>query len=519
MADGGRLDDITPSGGASGPNGAPANTPGGSAPGAEQKIPHSLESEQAVLGAILFDNEIYYRVSSFLTTEHFYDPIHALIYDSCRAQIENGRLASPVTTDAYLSASSGFHEAGGRKYLEALAASVPATTSAHDYARVVFDLAVCRGLINIGGEVAARAGRAALDDPPDAQLQDAEKSLYELAENGKYGAGFKTFSTALIEAVDVADAALKRGGGISGVASGFVDLDDLMGGLHPSDLIILAGRPSMGKTALVTNIAVNAARKRLRTLQESGDPAADGGAVVGFFSLEMSADQLAMRILSEMAEVPSNEIRRGTIDETQFDRIYHKARELDALPFHIDDTGGLSISQVAARARRLKRQQGLDLLIVDYLQLLSGSSKKGDNRVQEITEISVGLKALAKELEVPIIALSQLSRQVEARDDKRPMLSDLRESGSIEQDADAVLFVYREEYYLSRSEPKGDGEDHQKSHARWVERMEEARGIAEVIIAKQRHGPIGPVKLQFEGQFTKFSNLDQGRYDGQYNNH
>ena len=487
-------------------------------PSTERRVPYSIESEQAVLGAILFDNESFFNVSQLLKTEHFFDPVHRLVYDACNVLIEQGRLASPITVDAHLSTSDGYRESGGRKALETMAASVPSTSSALDYARVVFDLAVYRGLMDIGGEIVDRAQKAAIDDAPESQLQDAERNLYELAEKGHYGKGFKTFRTALIEAVDVADAALKRGGGLSGVSTGLDDLDNMMGGLHPSDLIILAGRPSMGKTSLATNIAVNAARKRLEAIHQGTESEDHLGAVVGFFSLEMSADQIAMRVLSEMAEVPSNEIRRGTIDQSQFDRIYHRARELDLLPFHIDDTGGLSIAQVAARARRLKRQKGLGLIVVDYLQLLSGSGRSSGNRVQEITEISVGLKSLAKELEVPVIALSQLSRQVEAREDKRPLLSDLRESGSIEQDADIVLFVYREEYYLRRSEPKGESDDeNQMSHARWLERLEAVAGIAEVIIAKQRHGPIGTVPLQFEENYTKFSNLDTGRYDSHRN--
>ena len=506
MADGARID----------PSKDETN-PGGDA--AAGRVPFSLESEQAVLGAILFDNDVFHRVSSFLKSEHFYDPIHALVFEAAATLIGDGRLASPVSIDAYLGSSDGFRESGGRKYLEELALSVPATTSAYDYARVVFELATYRGLMSVGGEIVDRARRAALDDSPEKQLQDAERSLYELAEAGHYGKGFKTFSKALFDAVDIADAALQRGGGLSGVATNLTDLDDMMGGLHPSDLIILAGRPSMGKTALATNIAVAAARNRLRLMNEDGNRK-DDGAVVAFFSLEMSADQIAMRILSEMAEVPSHEIRRGTIDEAQFQKIYDRARELERLPFFIDDTGGITIAQLAARARRLKRQHGLGLVVVDYRQRLSGSGRRSDNRVQEITEISVGLKALAKELNVPVIALSQLSRQVESREDKRPMLSDLRESGSIEQDADIVLFVYREEYYLKRSEPKGEsggghGGDDQSSmsHARWLERMEAARGVAEVIIAKQRHGPIGTVQLHFNENFTKFGTLDTGRYD------
>ncbi len=476
----------------------------------EQRIPYSLEAEQAILGAVLYDNEVYYRINTFLKLEHFYDPIHRLIYDACAILIDQGRLASPLAIDAYLSANNAYTESGGRTYLERLAASVPATASAHDYAKVVFDLATCRGLMEVGGELIERGRRAAIDDPPEQQLEDAERQLYTLAETGKYGGGFKTFRTAIATAIDIADAAIQRGGGLSGVSTGLNDMDDMMGGLHSSDLLILAGRPSMGKTALATNIALNAARA-YKEAADAGKKGADNkGAIVGFFSLEMSADQIAMRIISEVAEVPSHEIRRGTIDQHQFDKIYHAARELESLPFYIDDTGGLTIAQLAARARRLKRQNGLGLLVVDYLQLLAGSkASSAGNRVQEITEISVGLKSLAKELQVPVLALSQLSRQVEARDDKRPQLSDLRESGSIEQDADAVLFVYREEYYHDRAEPTGDSD----KHAQWIARKEEIQGIAEVIIGKQRHGPIGTVRLKFVPNFTKFSNLDHGYYD------
>ncbi|MEL6371906.1 MAG: replicative DNA helicase [Pseudomonadota bacterium] len=485
------------------------NTESPSKDGAHDPAPFSLEAEQAILGSILFDNEIYYRVSAYLKTEHFYDPVHQLIYDACGTLISQGNLASPVMIDTYLSTSKGFSEAGGRKYLERLAATVPGTTSSHDYARLVFDLSVCRGLISIGGDLIDRAKRVTLEDPPNKQLEEAEQSLYKLAETGKYGGGFVSFRTAIAEAIEVADAAVKRDGGLAGVSTGLDDLDAMMGGLHPSDLIILAGRPSMGKTSLVTNVAVNVARAYKPVRQPDGTIKADRGGIVGFFSLEMSADQLATRIISETSRVPSERIRRGDVDESEFESIYHAARELEALPLYIDDTGGLSIAQLAARARRLKRQHGLGVLIVDYLQLLSGSSKKGDNRVQEITEISVGLKALAKELSVPVIALSQLSRQVESRDDKRPQLSDLRESGSIEQDADVVLFVFREEYYLKRAEPREGTEEHMK----WLSQLEEVRGIAEIIIGKQRHGPIGKVPLQFEESLTRFSNLARDRYD------
>jgi len=485
------------------------NSSGDNSGGTEQKIPVSLDAEQAILGAILFDNEVYYRVSAYLKPEHFYDPIHHLIFDTCAILINQGRLASPKIMDAYLTSSEEFQRVGGRKYLEELAANVPATASAHDYARVVFDLSVCRGLMSIGGEMVERARAATLEEPPARQLEDAEQALYALAETGKYGGGFVTFREAILEAIDLADAAVKRDGGLAGISTGLRDLDSMLGGLHPSDLIILAARPSMGKTSLATNIAVNAAKALKMEKQPDGSLKAVEGAVVGLFSLEMAAEQLATRIISEFSEVPSNEIRRGEVDEASFERVYHAARELETLPLYIDDTGGLSIAQLSARARRLKRQHGLGLLVVDYLQLIAGSSRRGENRVQEITEISMGLKALAKELNVPVLALSQLSRQVENREDKRPQLADLRESGSIEQDADVVMFIYREEYYLTRTEPREGTEE----HAKWLADCQATRGVAEVIIGKQRHGPIGKVELRFTEKLTKFSTLDRGLYD------
>lgn len=488
-----------------------AHTPGMLDQTTDEKIPVSLDSEQAILGAILFDNEIFYRASAFLKGEHFYDPVHQLIFEACGELINSGRLASPVALDTYLASSSGYIEAGGKTYLEKLAANVPSTAGAIDYAKIIFDLSVCRGLMSIGSEMADRAKVSDLQDPPHRQLEEAEQSLYKLAETGKYGGGFKSFRSAITEAIDLANAAVKRDGGLAGVATELRDLDRMMGGLHPSDLIILAGRPSMGKTTLATNIAVNAALSYRAEKQPDGTMKQVEGARVGFFSLEMAAEQLATRILSEIAQVESVKIRRGEVDQQEFDKIYHAARELEKLPLYIDDTGGISIAQLAARARRLKRQHGLDLLVVDYLQLITGSGRRNDGRVQEITEISQGLKTLAKELNVPVIALSQLSRQVESRDDKRPQLSDLRESGSIEQDADVVLFVYREEYYLSRAEPREGTEE----HLQWQARLDEVGNTAEVIIGKQRHGPIGNVQLQFEGKFTKFSNLADDRYAGQ----
>ncbi len=473
------------------------------------RTPFNLESEQAVLGAILFDNEIYYRLSSFLKTEHFFDPVHQLIFNTCGALINHGRLASAVTVDASLAASSGYVEAGGRRYLEQLAANVPSTAGAPDYARVVFDMSVRRGLITVGSDMIERARDASLEDEPAIQLAEAEQALYKLAETGRYGGGFKSFRTAIAEAIDIADAAVKRDGGLAGVATGLRDLDHTLGGLHKSDLIIIAGRPSMGKSSLATNIAVNAARAYKSERQADGSQKTIEGAVVGLFSLEMSADQLATRIIAETSGIPSNEIRRGEVDQEQFERIYHAARSLESLPLYIDDTGGLSIVQLMARARRLKRQHGLGLLVVDYLQLLSGSgTKRNEGRVQEITEISMGLKALAKELNLPVIALAQLSRQVEQRDDKRPQLADLRESGSIEQDADVVMFIYREDYYLRRTEPRPDTPE----FAEWQAKCDAVHGVAEIIIGKQRHGPIGKVELSFEEKLTRFTNLER-RYE------
>ena len=350
---------------------------------------------------------------TFLKNEHFYDPVHALIYDACASLIKEGRLASPVTVDTYLANSSGYLDAGGRRYLEQLAANVPSTAGAIDYARIVFDHSTCRDLISIGDEMTARARTPTIEDPPSRQLESAEQALYNLAETGKYGGGFKTFRTAITDAIELASAAYNRDGGLAGISTGLRNMDRNLGGLHPSDLIILAGRPSMGKSSLATNIAVNVSQAYTPEKQADGSIKAVSGGVVGLFSLEMSAEQLATRIISDIARVPSEKIRRGDIEQDQFDRIYHASRELEKLPLFIDDTGGLSITQVAARARRLKRQHGLDLLVIDYLQLLTGSGKRNDGRVQEITEISQGLKALAKELNVPVIALSQLSRQVE----------------------------------------------------------------------------------------------------------
>jgi replicative DNA helicase len=390
------------------------------------------------------------------------------------------------------------------QYLARLAAEATTIINALDYGRTIYELALRRDLIRIGEDMVNVAFDAPVDFAPRAQIEDAERRLYELAESGRYDGGFQRFAQALTTAVDMAAKAFQRDGKLSGIATGLRDLDVKMGGLQPSDLVIIAGRPGMGKTALATNIAYNVAKAHRAEVQADGTMKSVNGGIVGFFSCEMSAEQLATRIIAERTGIPSSTIRRGGITENDFEKIRDYSIELQSLPFYVDETGGLSISQLTARARRLKRQKGLDLIVIDYIQLLSGSGKRGnDNRVQEVTEITTNLKALAKELNVPVIALSQLSRQVENRDDKRPQLSDLRESGSIEQDADVVMFVYREEYYLANKEPRAGTPEYEK----WQTEMDLAHGKAEVIIGKQRHGPTGTVELHFEANVTRFGDL------------
>jgi len=464
--------------------------------------PHNIDAEQALLGAILVNNDAYFRVSDFLEAEHFQEEVHRRIYEVATSLIKAGKVATPITLKTFL----GDQDLGGvtvPQYLARLAAEATTIINAEDYGRTIHDLAVRRRLIEIGEDMVNEAYDAPVDLSPREQIEDAERKLYELAETGRYDGGFQTFSKALTDAIDVAANAYRRDGKLSGIATGLIDLDRQMGGLQPSDLIILAGRPGMGKTSLATNIAFNVAKAYRGEKQPDGSVKTVNGGIVGFFSLEMSAEQLATRIIAEQSGIASYKIRRGDIREDEFYRVTDAAREMQTIPFYIDQTGGLSIAQLAARARRLKRQRGLDLLVVDYLQLLSGSSKRGDNRVQELTEITTGMKALAKELAVPIIALSQLSRQVESRDDKRPQLSDLRESGSIEQDADVVLFVYREEYYLKNKKPREGTEEFFK----WETEMTQVHGRAEVIIGKQRHGPTGTIELQFDAEVTRFSTL------------
>jgi len=469
--------------------------------------PHNIEVEQALLGAILVNNEAFYRVSDFLEPRHFFEQLHQKIFELAGSLVRQGKVASPVTLKTFLPADLDVAGLNASQYLARLAAEATTVINAEDYGRTIYDLAIRRDLIIIGEDMVNVAYDAPVDFAPTAQIEDAERKLYEIAETGKYDGGFQRFAQALTTAVDMAAHAYQRDGRLSGIATGLKDLDRMMGGLQKSDLVIVAGRPGMGKTALATNIAYNIARAWRGDVQADGRTATVNGGVVGFFSLEMSAEQLATRIISEQTEIPSYRIRRGEIDPVDFDRIVETAREIEALPLYIDETGGLSVAQLAARARRLKRQRGLDLLVVDYIQLLQGSSRRAaEGRVQEVTEITTSLKALAKELSVPIVALSQLSRQVENRDDKRPQLADLRESGSIEQDADVVLFVFREEYYLRNREPRAGTEDHFK----WQAEMEEVHGKAEVIIGKQRHGPTGTVSLQFKADVTRFADLAEG---------
>ena len=470
---------------------------------AYRSAPHNIEAEQALLGAILVNNDAFYRVSDFLEQKHFFEPIHQAIFDTAGSLIRMGKVATPITLKTFLPAETDIGGMTVSQYLARLASEATTIINAQDYGRTVYDLALRRDLINIGEDMVNVAFDAPVDFAPRAQIEDAERKLYELAETGRYDGGFQRFSQALTTAVDMAANAYKRDGKLSGISTGLRDLDTKMGGLQHSDLIVLAGRPGMGKTALATNIAYNIAKAYQPEVQPDGTMKAVNGGVVGFFSCEMSAEQLATRILAEQTGISSSSIRRGGITEMDFDKIRNHSIELQSLPLYVDETGGLSISQLTARARRLKRQKGLDMIVVDYIQLLQGSGKRSDNRVQEVTEITTSLKALAKELSVPIVALSQLSRQVESRDDKRPQLSDLRESGSIEQDADVVMFVYREEYYLQNKEPRPGTPEHEK----WQLDMDLAHGKAEVIIAKQRHGPTGTVDLSFEGQFTRFSDL------------
>jgi replicative DNA helicase len=474
------------------------------------RAPSNVEAEQALLGAILFDNSAYERIGDALKAHHFYEPFHARLFTAMEEHIRKGQLAEPIVLMERFRRDPAFEELGGVRYLADLVDRAPPAANAADYARLIHDLALRRELIRIGGGIATQAVADAELGARE-QIEQAEQQLFSLAESGSPSSGFVPFADAIRGAIEMAAEAYSRDGGLAGLSTGLIDLDKMLGGLHPSDLIILAARPSMGKSALATNIAFHVARNYAWEPQPDGTRKTVNGGVVAFFQLEMSAEQLATRLLAEVSGVSSDRIRKGEIDASEFGQIRDAALDIQEAPLFIDATGGISIAQIAARARRLKRTVGLDLIVVDYLQLVTTSGNKGnDNRVQEVTEVTQGLKALAKELSVPVMALAQLSRQVENREDKKPQLADLRESGSIEQDADVVMFIYREAYYKGRVEPR----EGTPEHLTWQEEMEKIRHLAEVMIGKQRHGPIGNIKLHFNENLTKFGNLArEGRFE------
>ena len=455
-----------------------------------KELPNNIEAEQAVIGSILVTNEIFDEINLILSSNNFYDPIHQKIFSAIENLIFRGMLANPITLKSYFEDEKD--ELNVPDYLVKVTKFSTSIRQAVEYSKIIYDMFVRRELIKISENTIDTAKLNDLSTTGQDIIEDSEKLLYELAEKGSSYSSLISFDKALRQTIDMASAAYKNEEGIVGVPTGLRDLDDRLGGLHKSDLIIIAGRPGMGKTALATNIAFNAAQK----LQDSGKEKAS----VAFFSLEMSSEQLSTRILAEQSKIKSNDIRRGRISDEQFDRFLETSKNISELPLYIDETPALTIAAMSNRARRIKRLHGLDLIIVDYIQLMRGSLNYKDGRVQEVSEITQGLKAIAKELSIPVVALSQLSRQVEQRDNKKPQLSDLRESGSIEQDADVVMFVYRESYYLENKEPKPATVE----HAEWQAKMNEVSNLAELIIGKQRHGPTGNVFLEFEAMFTKF---------------
>ncbi len=476
-------------------------------PTAPRAMPHTIEAEQALLGAILVNNTVFEKVGEMLKPDHFYDPVHQRIFESIATLIQRGQIADPKTLRGLFENDPALANVGGAQYLGDLAASIITVINALDYGHLIHDLYLRRQLITLGEDIVNEAFQQDLDKPAIKQIEETEHCLFELAQTGELNRGFVKLEKSLAISLRMADEAFKRDSHVTGITTGLRDLDRKLGGFQKSDLVILAGRPSMGKTALATNIAINAARAY-------ADSVGKEGGAVAFFSLEMSSEQLATRLLGDYSSVPSDKIRRGEIKQDDFTKFVEATSFLSHAPLYIDDTPGLGVASLRTRARRLKRMvPHLGLIVIDYLQLLHGSAKSADNRVQEVSEITRGLKGLAKELEVPVLALSQLSRAVESREDKHPQLADLRESGSIEQDADVVMFVYREEYYHARSEPTrraDEGEEKfNQRYQRWMERGEEVRNIAEILIAKQRHGPIGTVPLHFDGQFTRFSNLER----------
>src|SRR5919199_4900340 len=493
---------------------APFGDAGGGLLGLSQRVPPSnLQAEQALLGALLANNKAYERVSEYLAPEHFADPVHRRIFRAIQRRVEAGQLADVVTLRPEFEHSGDLEEVGGPAYLAQLLSAMVGIINAGEYGRLIYDCWLRRQLVDVGEEVVNRAFGAEAELDGKQQLEAAEQRLFDLAKDGGAEGGFVTFERALADAVLAAERAFSTPGGVSGLPSGLRDLDAKTGGLHRSDLLILAGRPGMGKTALATKIAFGAAQALVREAVEKGEGVQPRG-TVAIFSLEMSADQLATRLLSEAARISGDRIRRGDISQRDFDRFVEVSRELAMLPMVIDDTPAITISALRTRCRRLKRTRGLELVVVDYLQLMRpAAGTRPESRVLEISMITQGLKAIAKELSVPVIPLSQLSRQVESREDKRPQLSDLRESGSIEQDADMVMFVYRDEYYLAQRAPKeltfDNGSKFEDAMTKWQADMEAAHNKAELIIAKQRHGPTGTIKLFFESEFTRFGDLDQ----------
>ena len=476
-------------------------------------LPQNLEAEQALLGAILANNKAYEKVSEFLRPYHFADSIHAKIFEVIAKLIQRGHVADVITLKNYFEQEGSLNEVGGHQYLIKLADSASPLTNVEYYAQFIYDKYLRRELINTGYEIVNDAMKEDLDSDASEQIENAEKKLFELSNQGESQGGFIDFAEALTSSLGQIEQAYQKDGRISGLPSGLDALDEKTGGLNNSDLIIIAGRPAMGKTALATNIAYNVAE--FMSHDKSVDPKSRG---VAFFSLEMSADQLASRILSTVTQTPGHKMRTGELDNAEFTRIAAAVRELETIPLYIDDTPGLNINTIRTRARRLKRNKGLGLIVIDYIQLImgTGSKKTEGNRVQELSEISRGLKILAKELNVPVIALSQLNRGVEQRDDKRPVMSDLRESGAIEQDADIVMFVFRENYYIQNEEPKqraGETPEHlQNRMEEWQKRIRETANLGEVIIGKQRHGPTGTVKLFWNGEYAQFGNLIKEEY-------
>ena len=463
-------------------------------------VPMNIEAEQALLAALLTSNSVYERISDFLKPEHFYDDINGKIFEAIAKLLENNQLADPLTLKNYFLQKEEIALIGGERYLIELAKNSPILSSTEEYGKLIYDLYQRREILKISDEITNDANSFDVGTKASQIIEKAEVKLYNLSSTGEAGQDFKKFSMSLVEAINSAESAYKRDGQLSGIPTGFTDLDQLLGGFHKTDLIILAGRPSMGKTALATNIAFKMVKTRSMDDENKKN-------IVGFFSLEMSSEQLATRILAEDSSISSEKIRRGQLNSNDFQKIVKSSQTLGDLSLYIDDSPNLSISALRTRARRLKRKYGLDAIVIDYLQLIRPSLSRPDNRVLEIAEMTRNLKSLAKELSMPVLCLSQLSRQVEQRDDKRPQLSDLRESGAIEQDADVVMFIYREEYYTERKEPSPGTEDYQK----WQEKMAKIHNVAEVLVAKQRHGPIGKVNLHFEGSTTKFSNLSKSQ--------